>query len=296
MSRKALGRGLEALIPVSSSDPAPTGGTPRVEPGDGAPRMVSVDRIRPNPFQPRNQFNPETLTELARSIEENGLIQPLVVRAAENGEFELIAGERRFMASKQAGLQSVPVVVRQASRREMLEVALVENLQREDLNPIDEAEAFERLATEFGLTQEEIASQVGKSRTAVTNSLRLLGLEREILDLVSRGTLSAGHARALLAVPAGAPRSRLVKEVVEKGLSVRQAEARAQGEKPRTSKPVARKRSHPALEAWEDRLRTRFGTQVRIVGGIGRGKIEVHYFSEEDLERILDLTGVGSGL
>ncbi len=296
MSRKALGRGLEALIPVSSGDPAPTDGAPRVDAGDGAPRMVPVERIRPNPFQPRNQFNPETLTELARSIEENGLIQPLVVRAAENGNFELIAGERRFMASKQAGLQSVPVVVRQASRREMLEVALVENLQREDLNPIDEAEAFERLATEFGLTQEEIASQVGKSRTAVTNSLRLLGLEREILDLVSRGTLSAGHARALLAVPAGAPRSRLVKEIVEKGLSVRQAEARAQGEKPRTAKAVARKRSHPALEAWEDRLRTRFGTQVRIVGGIGRGKIEVHYFSEEDLERILDLTGVGSGL
>jgi ParB family chromosome partitioning protein len=296
MSRKALGRGLEALIPVSSSEPAPMVPATDAQSDDGASRIVPVDRIRSNPFQPRNQFNPETLTELSRSIKENGLIQPLVVRPLGDGHFELIAGERRFMASKQAGLQSVPVVVRKASRREMLEVALVENLQREDLNPVEEAEAFERLATEFGLTQEEIATQVGKSRTAVTNSLRLLGLEPEIRELVSRGTLSAGHGRALLAVPSGASRNRLVKDIVAKSLSVRQAEARAQGEKPKAGKPVARKRSHPALDAWEERLRTRFGTQVRIMGGIGRGKIEIHYFSEEDLERILDLTGTGSSL
>lgn len=300
MNRKALGRGLEALIPSAperrSEPPAPKEQAAEAGHASPGPRTVSLDRIRPNPYQPRTHFDPEAIEELAESIRVNGLIQPLVVRDAGEGRFELIAGERRFMACRQAGLTDVPVVIRSASRKEMLEVALVENLQREDLNPIEEAEAFQRLATEFGLTQEEVAGRVGRSRTAITNSLRLLGLEEELKELVSRGTLSAGHARALLALPEGTPRRKLAREIVQKGLSVRQAELKVQGEKPRANRPAARKRSHPALDAWEDRLRTRFGTQVRIVGGTGRGKLEIHYFSEEDLERILELTGVNSYL
>jgi ParB family chromosome partitioning protein len=260
-------------------------------------REVAIQNIRPNPFQPRSVFDSDSLAELAESIRrENGLIQPLGVRMAGEGLFELIAGERSYLASKEAGLRRIPVVVRQASRREMLEVALVENLQREDLNAIEEAEAFQRLATEFGLTQEEIASRVGKSRTAVTNSLRLLSLEEEFRNLLAGGFLSAGHARALLSLPAGESRRTLVREIQERGLSVRQVESRVQGRRQKAAKPVAKKRSHQALEAWEDRLRDRFGTQVRIVGGLARGRVEIHYFDHEDLERILELAGVGSSL
>jgi ParB family chromosome partitioning protein len=288
MSRKALGRGLEALIPE-----APPERAPQRREGVGE---AAIDAIRPNPFQPRTVFDPEALQELAGSIRENGLIQPLVVRETAEGSFELIAGERRFLAAQQAGLTRVPVVVRQASRREMLEVALIENLQREDLNPVEEAEAYQRLATEFGLTQEEIAKRVGKSRTAVTNALRLLSLEQAFRDLLSQGRLSAGHARALLAVPPGESRKRLAKDIVDQGLSVRQAEARVNGAGPKAAKPTAKRRSHPALEAWEGRLRDHFGTQVRIAGGLAKGRVEIHYFSGEDLERILELAGVGSAL
>jgi ParB family chromosome partitioning protein len=288
MSRKALGRGLGALIPEAP----PTEARENREGG----LEIDVAKIRPNPFQPRTVFDAESLKELAASIRENGLIQPLVVREAADGGFEVIAGERRYLAAKQAGLTTVPAVVRQATRREMLEVALIENLQREDLNPIEEAQAFQRLATEFGLTQEEIASRVGKSRTAITNALRLLSLEEEFRSMVSRGDLTAGHARALLALPEGRPRQRLAREILEHGLSVRQVEAKVQGTGSRAPKPAARRRSHPALEAWEGRLRDRFGTRVRIVGGLARGRVELHYFSGEDLERILDLAGVGSEL
>jgi ParB family chromosome partitioning protein len=292
MSRKALGRGLGALIPeapvVPESAPAPDAG--------GGLKEIPVDRIRSNPYQPRTVFSPEALEELSASILENGLIQPLVVRQTPDGFFELIAGERRYLASRKAGLETVPAVVRTASRREMLEMALVENLQREDLGPLEEAEAFHRLATEFGLTQEEIARRVSRSRTAVTNALRLLSLEPEFRELLAREQITAGHARALLALPPGENRRKLAKEIQEKGLSVRQAEARVQGAQPRPRKAVARKRSHQALEAWEDRLRNRFGTQVRIVGGVGRGRVELHYFNEEDLERILELAGVASDL
>jgi ParB family transcriptional regulator, chromosome partitioning protein len=293
MNRKALGRGLGALIPEAPRESAPAA---TLESAPPASHEIPVERIRPNPYQPRTGFDPEALAQLAASIRENGLIQPLVVRDAGNGTYELIAGERRFLASKQAGFTHVPVVVRQATRREMLEVALVENLQREDLNPIEEAEAYHRLATEFGLTQEEIAARVGRSRAAVTNALRLLGLESEFQEMLAQGTVSAGHARALLALPTLDARRRLAREIRDKGLSVRQAELMVQGERPKPPRPTAKKRSHPALEAWEDRLRTRFGTQARIVGGLARGKVELYYFSHEDLERILDLAGAETGL
>ena len=294
MSRKALGRGLEALIPEAPPRPAGDPATGAVE-GDTT-REVAIDEVRSNPYQPRGSFDADALQELADSIRENGLIQPLVVRPVPGGGYELIAGERRFRACAQAGLTRVPVVIRKASPREMLQIALVENLQREDLNAIEEAEAFQRLATEFGLTQEEIAGRVGKSRTAVTNALRLLTLSPKIRDQVSRGTLSAGHARAILALPHEKDRLRLAALIVEKGLSVRQAEAMVQGRRGAAPRAQPRKRSHPALDAWEDRLRTRFATHVRIVGGLARGKVEIQYFNEDDLERILEIAGVAADL
>jgi ParB family chromosome partitioning protein len=290
MTRKALGKGLGALIPEVSS------GVAVVETAEPDLGLVPVDRIRSNPFQPRTQFDAESLTELAASIRENGLIQPLVVREVGDGTYELIAGERRYLACKEAGLTRVPVVVRQATRRDMLQMALVENLQREDLNPIEEAEAFHRLATEFALTQAEIAVRVGKSRTAVTNALRLLNLESELRAWIAQGKLSSGHARALLALPTAETRRKLALEIMERGLSVRDAEARVQGVRPRAVRPTARKRSHPALDAWEERMRHRYATQIRIVGGLARGRVEIHYYSSEDLERILELAGVGSSL
>lgn len=294
MTRKALGRGLGALIPgAEEMDAKPRVQAPPVPAAN--PAEVPVTAIRPNPYQPRSAMDPSALEELSRSILENGLIQPLVVRALGHGDYELIAGERRFQASKQAGLTHVPVVIRDASPREMLQMALVENLQREDLNAIEEAEAYQQLATEFGLIQEEIAKAVGKSRTAVTNALRLLSLSAELIAMISKGDLSAGHARALLSIPDDKTRLQFARMIIEKQLSVRQTEALCQQQKPRP-KPVAKKRSHPALEAWEDRLRLRFGTQVKIVGGVGRGKVEIQYFNEDDLERILELTGVATGL
>jgi ParB family transcriptional regulator, chromosome partitioning protein len=289
MSRKALGRGLGALIPNAETEIALV--EPVENPGD-----VALTSIRPNPFQPRSVFNPESLSELAASIRENGLIQPLVVRDAGGGMYELIAGERRYLACQEAGLTHVPVVIKEATRRDMLQMALVENLQREDLNPIEEAEAYQRLATEFALTQEEIAERVGKSRASVTNALRLLNLEEDLRDHIARGTLTPGHARALLALPSADTRRKLAQEIIERSLSVRDTELRVQGERPRRARAVAKKRTHPAFDAWEERLRGRFATQIRIVGGLARGRVEIHYFSHEDLERILELAGVGPTL
>jgi len=290
MTRKALGRGLGALIPQADTEVA------LAEPNEQMSGEIALTSIRPNPFQPRTVFNPESLAELAASIRENGLIQPLVVRETQDGAYELIAGERRYLACRQAGLTHVSVVIRQATRRDMLQMALVENLQREDLNPIEEAEAYQRLANEFALTQEEIADRVGKSRATVTNAMRLLALENDLRELIAKGTLSSGHARALLAIPSADTRRKIAKEIVERSLSVRDAELRVQGERPRRPRATARKRTHPALDAWEDRLRNRFATQVRIVGGLARGRVEIHYFSNEDLERVLELAGVGPSL
>jgi ParB family chromosome partitioning protein len=284
MNRRALGRGLEALIPAAPGAAAPT---------MDAPRVVAMTAIRRNPYQPRTSFDEAALDDLAASIRDKGLIQPIVVRPVPGG-YELIAGERRFLAAQKAGLEEVPVVIREATRRDMLELALVENVQREDLNPIEEAEAFQRLGEEFGLSQEDIAARVGKSRAAVANALRLLGLDADLRDLVSAGRLSAGHARAVLALEDADARRRLARDIVEKGLSVREAEARTQVKRGRAPRP-SRRRLPPSLEATEGALRDRFATQVRLVGGLGRGRVEIHYFSEEDLERILELSGVQVG-
>jgi ParB family chromosome partitioning protein len=299
MARKALGKGLSALIPTEKIGGGEVQAveiegqkTPLSEaaPGDGhGIREVRIEQIRANPWQPRSEVAEEAVADLAESIRQKGLLQPVVVRRADDG-YELVAGERRFVACKVAGLDVVPAVVKDVNNREMLEIALVENLQREDLNPIDEARAYKRLREEFGLTQEEIAGRVGKERVSVTNQLRLLQLPVELQEYVSRGTLSAGHGRALLTVQDPSKQLELGNLVVGKGLSVRETERMAQ-RKHRAS----RRKSKPALSAelasLEECLREHLATRVSIKP-VGRGgSIEVQYYGNEDLERILEVMG-----
>ena len=272
--RSGLGRGLDALIPRTQ---------PSVE-------EVDVDLIAPNPQQPRSVFEPEALTELANSIREHGVIQPLIVsRPGTPGAapYQLIAGERRLLASRQAGLAKVPVIVKEASPQALLELALVENLQRQDLGALEEAFAFKRLAEEFHLTQEQIAERVGRSRSAVTNSLRLLGLSEEIQASLARGEISAGHARALLGIENIEERRTAWRRIVEGGLTVRDAEALAKGggSPPRVGVP---KRRSADLEALEERLRASLGTKVDLTRGRSGGRVVIHYYSDEELEGIID--------
>ncbi len=299
MARKALGKGLSALIPtenISEGDmrhgAAEREGerNQREAPGEGdGLENVPIDRIRSNPWQPRTTVEQMALAELADSIKEKGLLQPIIVRRSDDG-YELVAGERRFVASRMAGLDRVPAVVKDASNREMLEIALVENLQREDLNPIDEAGAYRRLREEFGLTQEEIARRVGKDRVSIANQLRLLNLPSEVQDYVSRGTLSAGHGRALLSIQDPAKQLEIGRLVADKGLSVRETERIAQ----RKQRARRHRQSPPLsveLASLEERLREHLATKVSIKPSGRGGAIEIQYYTTEDLERILEVMG-----
>ncbi|MEW6517700.1 MAG: ParB/RepB/Spo0J family partition protein [candidate division FCPU426 bacterium] len=289
MSRQALGKGLEALIPV----PGDVDGTAAAV---STPTEVSIDRIVPNPHQPRQDFVPHELEELAASIRENGIVQPILVRPRGEGAYELVAGERRLRAAKLAGLAQVPVVIRDLSDTESLELALVENIQREDLNPVEEAVAFNQLLTQFELTQEELAKKIGKDRSSVANTLRLLQLSEPILDMMRKGSLSEGHGRALLAVGEEDVRQRLAEKIVRDNLSVREAEQLAQGLKPvRPGKGKSAKRMEikdPHTRHLEEELRRKLGTQVKVVPrNAHKGRIEIEYYSLEDLDRILALLG-----
>ena len=271
MAKRGLGRGLEALIPEV-----------RVAPDEGL-QQVAVSAIRPNPYQPRREFDEAALRELADSISRHGVLQPLVVRAAATG-YELIAGERRWRAAQMAGLSEVPVVLRACDDGRLLEIALVENLQREDLNPLEEAEAIQRLADTRDLRQEELAQVIGRSRSAVANSLRLLGLPEEVKDLVRQGSLSAGHARAILGLPPGRQVAEAM-EAVSRQLSVREVEELAR-------KPATQARPRPAKPAgrvarWEERLSGALEMPVRIRAGARGGAVEIRFRSEEDLARLV---------
>ena len=274
--RPALGRGLSALIPDAPAAPA---ASPR-------PLDVDIDLLAPNRFQPRTTMDDGRIEELARSIRSNGVIQPIVVRKAESG-YEIIAGERRWRASQRAGLLKVPIVVRDIPDDRMLAAALIENLQREDLNPMEEATAYRRLGDEFHLTQEQIAESVGKDRSTVANVVRLLRLPVEIRENVSAGTLAMGHARALLSLPDEASQLRLGREVVSKQLSVRETEVLVK----KALTPSAPREAEPKdvhTRAAEDRLRFALGTAVRILRKQKGGKIEVDFKSEEELQRLFD--------
>lgn len=279
MGSKRLGKGLGALLPsVDVTE-------------DDVVNEVDISELRANPYQPRKRFDPEALEELVESIKEHGIIQPLVVRKSIHG-YEIVAGERRFRAGKKAGLTKVPVVIRDFTDEQMMEIALIENLQREDLNPMEIAAAYQKLMDHFSLTQEELASRVGKSRPHVANFLRLLQLPSAIQEDVSRGTLSMGHARALLGVKDPDVQMRLAEKVKKEGASVRQLEEWIQQINQgavKKKKPKKVEKVEPQIKRYEEMLQEAFNTPVRIRHGRRKGKIEIEYFSQSELERLIEL-------
>lgn len=304
MSKPALGRGLGALLGgVPKVATATAAGEAAADPeaglapaGDRIDRL-SLDRIRPCAFQPRRDFSGEELRELADSIREQGILQPLIVRR-QGEDFELIAGERRWRAAQLAELTEAPVIIREADDLEALELALVENLQREDLNPIEEAEGYRQLAERFHLRQEDIATRVGRSRVAVANALRLLRLSDSLQNHLRNGRLSVGHAKVILGLDSSDQQALAADRILRDGLNVRQTEdlvARLAGTpKPasRRSRAAATPRADAQLAALEEKLRERLGTRVRLRYQQGKGSLEIQFFSDADLERLLDVLGI----
>jgi ParB family chromosome partitioning protein len=310
MAKPALGRGLGALLggnPVLTQlAPAPAAPVSQPVVLSPAPDLhervqrVPLDRIRPCSLQPRKDFSAEALRELADSIREQGIVQPLIVRER-GGHFELIAGERRWRAAQLLQLPEVPIIVRQADDRVVLELALIENLQRENLNAIEEAHGYEQLTGQFQLTQEEIAAKVGKSRAVVANALRLLKLPQVIQNFVREGRLSVGHAKVILGLSDEKKQKLAAERVVKQGLNVRQTEGlvaklQARDSRKLAIKPetVAAPGTDPHVTNLEDRLREKFGTKVQLRYAKGKGAVEISFFSDEELERVLQILGVTS--
>ena len=290
-SRRALGRGLSSLLPTKPTAPAAADAAPDERPPVGE---IPIAMIDPNPLQPRRNFDPEHLKELAQSIRSNGIVQPLVVR--KSGErYQLVAGERRWRASKLAGMEKVPAVVQAIPDDRLLEITLIENIQREDLNPIETAAAFQRLIQELHLNHEEVGLRTGKDRTTITNLLRLLNLPPDVQQLVAERRLSAGHARCLLALPTAALQREVAERTVAQGWSVRQVERLTQKMlSPQDPKHVDEVQPDPNVKAAIREMERVLGTKVRIVeGGRKRGRIEIEYYSPDDLDRIYT-TIVGS--
>lgn len=290
MAKSGLGKGLGALI---GSRPAPIRAD--VDPGE-AVYKVRLTSVVPSPLQPRKNFSPEALQELIDSIRQHGIIQPLIVRRLNGGTHELIAGERRWRAAQEVGLSEVPVIVRSASDLEVLELSLIENLQRTDLNPIEEAQGYARLRDEFKMKQDEIAQKVGRSRAAVANALRLLDLHPQIQTWVGQDVVSVGHAKVLLGVKALEEQLKLAETVLRRNASVRQTErlvTRFLGgwKKRRRSQVVV---SSAAIGDLQDKLRQYFGTNVSIHHTPKRGRIEIEYYGDDDLQRILNIVGLNS--
>lgn len=276
--KQALGRGLNALM-----------GEAQTETGSAASdTLVDINKIQPNPNQPRTHFNETLLQELSESIRENGVLQPLLVRK-KGQKYEIIAGERRYQASKIAGIEKLPVIIKDVDDQKMLELALIENLQRSDLNPIEEAKGYKQLLKESGMTQEALSKAVSKSRSAITNSLRLLDLPDEVQQFLFDGKMTAGHARAILAVPYEEARIRLAQKVVDEGLSVRATENLAPlfsvGDEPKKPKAVMPQSYKKAARA----LRQVFNTNVKVKSSRGKNKIEIEFKDEEELSQILSV-------
>ncbi len=278
MQKQALGKGLGALIPdLSALDDK--------EKKALGINEIELDKIIPNEYQPRKVFNDEKMKELAASIKEQGVIQPVIVHRAGSG-YQLIAGERRWRASRLAGLKTIPALVKEATKRELLEMALIENIQREDLNPLEAAEAYKRLQDEFKLTQEDLAKRVGKERSTVTNFLRLLGLPKEIKQELSTGALSMGHAKAILSLERVRDQMQATVMIVKKGLSVREAEALAA----RLKNPPKEKKARLSheLKSVEEKLKKALGTKVSITAKSKGGRIVIEYYSAEELDGIIN--------
>ena len=287
---KRLGRGLEALLgPISKDDAIASGGL----------RELAVNAIGPNPYQPRRDFNEPELQELAASIEASGLLQPVVVRARPDGKYELIAGERRWRAVQRLGWKKIPAVIKDVDDRALLTLALIENLQRDDLSPLDAGLGYQRLMQDFGLPQQEVARLVGKDRSTVSNTLRLLRLPAEVQGLLQQRKLTEGHGRALLALNDPREITRLARECAAAGWSVRDLEARVRGEQVQDAPAPRRTIRRPKPEVRnpsadvrlvEDALRKRFQTDVRVTARRrGRGAVTIHYYSNDDLARLLEL-------
>ncbi len=274
MIKKGLGKGLGALI--TSADSENTG-----------VREMRINEIEPNAGQPRKYFNDDKLAQLAESIKLHGIVQPLIVKSEED-TYKIVAGERRWRAARIAGLETVPVIIKDLSSKQVMEIALIENIQREDLNPIEEAEAYERLISEFGMTQEDISLAVGRSRPAIANSVRLLTLQDKLKSLVINGDLSSGHARALLSIEDNALQIKASEEIINKGLNVRETEKLVKRVLSKKEKRATKKLDEEYL-AIEDRFREIFGTKVRIVRSNKSGKIMIEYYSMDELERIVEL-------
>lgn len=273
--RRGLGKGLGALIPGAEAA------------GQERPSEIALSHLRGNPFQPRQAMDPQELSGLVDSVRRHGVLQPIVVRPSAGG-FEVVAGERRWRAAEAAGLATIPAIIRTLTDQEALELALVENLQREDLNPMERARAYRRLLQDFGLTQEEIAARVGKSQPSIANAVRLLNLPPQIQSSLEAGRLTEGHARALLSLGAESAMLRLWERVERRGLSVRETEALARAGISREIRPRGRVQD-PQLRSVEQDLSRRYGTKVSLDGMRKRGRVVFEYYSEEDLQRLLDL-------
>lgn len=286
MKRKALGKGLRSLIPEA---PPQVASPPRTNLADGL-MQIDIDRIVPNRKQPREQFDEDQLLELARSLKSQGVLQPVVVRPRAEGGYELVAGERRWRAAQLAGLLKLPAVVRTVTDDKLLELALIENLQRADLNPVETAVAYQALVDDLNLSQQEVADRVGKQRATVTNALRLLNLPRKVQEMIRDGRLRAGHAKALAGLTNANLQIELAESFAQGDLSVRQAEAvvaRATNKRQATRKTEIER--DPNVVAAEETLQQALGTKARIVPSGKGGKLEIHYYSDEDLTRIYDV-------
>jgi len=289
VSKRGLGKGLKALIPTTSA----------LHEGGARIEQLPVGSIEPNAYQPRRVFDDDKLEELATSIMEHGVVQPVVVRPIEGGRYELVAGERRWRACRKVGLEFIPAVVKDMTDRDVTEVALIENIQREDLNPLEEAWAYRTLMDEFNLTQEEVAARVGKSRPHVANTLRLLSLPPEVREMVVQGTLTAGHARALVALGQAAMVVELARVVQAEGLNVRQTEervrhwqglgeSRGKDKKQPGKERGAETRQDKEIDYLVEKLQDALGTKVRIFATKNGGRIELEYYSDEDLTRLVE--------
>ncbi|MGI9087666.1 MAG: ParB/RepB/Spo0J family partition protein [Chthoniobacterales bacterium] len=290
MAKSALGKGLGALIGSRPATPPALPSTP--EPGEKIHR-VPLSEIVPSPLQPRKEFAAEALSELVDSIREHGIIQPLIVRLVD-GRSELIAGERRWRAAREVGLTEAPVIVREASDLEVLELSLIENLQRADLNPIEEAQAYARLAGEFGMRQEDIAKKVGRSRAAVANSMRLLDLHPQVQAWLTQGLLSVGHGKVLLGLKAPEEQLAVAETVLRRSSPVRDAErmvARQLGTVRRRKKMAHAGATDAVMEDLQNRLQQHLGTRVIFHHGEKRGRIEIEYYGNDDLQRVLNALG-----
>lgn len=290
MAKSALGKGLGALIGTRSSAPVVDLRADAL-PGEKV-HQTPLAKIAPSPLQPRKEFEAEALQELVDSIRQHGIIQPLIVRAVD-GRYELIAGERRWRAAQNAGLTQVPVIVREANDLEVLELSLIENIQRADLNPIEEAQAYARLAGEFGMRQEDIAQKVGRSRAAVTNSLRLLDLDHQVQTWVVQGLLTVGHAKVLLGLKAHEEQRAVAETILRRSAPVRDAErlvARQLGAARRRKKTASVPSS--AIDDLQNRLQQHLGTRVKIHHGAKRGRVEIEYYGNDDLQRVLNALGL----